>query len=202
MIKKKAFLLVVILFAGCPQSEKMVESNKDETTAPAKTEAVQDSSQSVSESVPTSPANATSPAAAKHPTLEELTSLLSLEIESDEVQSLVKKYQLQQSQKFDEGELNAEDHAFTLMFRANRVDNVILQASPWSDLHSDPNWSIYSHSLPNGLLATDGQKEVESKLGKPTKVNGDRWKDDKFELWVHFEEDGNAIRSVWVSLVE
>ena len=139
MIKCIAISLMLILFVGCPQPEGTVESNSDETTAPAETEPDRDPSESMADSAsakpnePASVENASSPAPANHPTLEELTSLLSLEIESDEVQSLVTKFGLGQSQKFDEGSFTAKDQAFTLMFRGNRIDNVIFRASPWPE---------------------------------------------------------------------
>lgn len=138
--------------------------------------------------------------AADHPELSELTPLLTRPIESDEVQALVKKYHLRKAVKFDSGSFVSEDQAFSLMFRKDLIDNIILQVSPWPKGYGDANWTTYRQPLPANLKPTDGRKEVEAKLGKPT--GADRWvdKDDKtLLLWVHFAKKDAAIEEVWVS---
>ena len=134
-----------------------------------------------------------------HPELKEITPLLSLPIDSDEVQAVVKKYHLQKGYKFDSGSFTSEDQAYRLMFNENRIDNIILRASPWPKEYGDANWTVYSHPLPSNLRPTDGRKEVEGKLGKPTKPDGDRWVDKTMLLWVHFANRDAAIDEVWVS---
>ena len=112
--------------------------------------------------------------AADHPALSELTPLLTRAIDSDEIQALVKKYHLKKGYKFDAGSFTPEDHAYTLMFRENRISAIILQALPWPKGYGDANWTTYSHPLPRNLKATDTRKSVEDKLGKPSKPDEDR----------------------------
>ena len=137
--------------------------------------------------------------AADQPALSELTSLLTQSVASDAVQALVKKYDLREGHKFDSGSFTAKDEAYTLMFRHNRIDAVILRASPWPKGSADANWTTYSNPLPRNLKATDSRKDVEKKLGKPTKPDSDRWTDKTAELWIHFDERGDSIEEVWVS---
>ncbi len=137
--------------------------------------------------------------AADHPELKELAPLLSQPIDSDAVQTVVKKYQLDKTYKFDSGSFTPEDRAYKLMFRENRISNIILRASPWPKGYSDPNWTVYSHPLPSTLNPADSRKDVEGKLGKPTNPGGDRWVKKKVLLWVHFAEGDAAIDEIWVS---
>ena len=64
--------------------------------------------------------------ATDHPELSELTPLLTRPNSSDEVQALVKKYQLKKIYKFASGSFTSEDQAYTLMFRENRINAIIL----------------------------------------------------------------------------
>lgn len=136
--------------------------------------------------------------AADHPKLDELTPLLGKPIDSDEVQSLVKKYDLRKGYKFDAGSFTSGDEAYSLLFRENRVSAIILRASPWPKGYGEANWTVYSRALPHDLKATDDRKQVENKLGKPTVARGDRWLDGALDVWVHFAEKEAAIEEVWV----
>jgi hypothetical protein len=137
---------------------------------------------------------------ADHPALTELTPLLTLHIDSKEVQAVAKKYDLQKGYKFDQGSFTARDEAFTLMYRRDRIESIILRAAPWSKSESDPGWTTYSKALPHDLKATDARQDVEKKLGQPTKPGGDRWSDGKFELWVHFGPKDASIEAIWISV--
>jgi hypothetical protein len=135
--------------------------------------------------------------AAEHPQVNELTPLLSLPIDSNVVQAVVKKYHLERTYKFDSGSFTSEDQAFSLMYRENRIVHIILRASPWPDGYGEANWRVYSHPLPGSLKPTDNRKDVEQKLGKPT--TPDRWIDKTLLLWVHFTKREAGIEEVWVS---
>jgi hypothetical protein len=137
--------------------------------------------------------------AAEHPPLSELYPLLSLPIDSGLVQGIVKKHDLQKMYKFDSGTLTSADHAFTLVFRNNRIKTIVLRVSPWPKGSGEANWTTYSQPLPRKLLATDRRKEIENKLGQPTQPGGDLWIGESMLLWVHFEEKVAAISEVWVS---
>ena len=137
--------------------------------------------------------------ATDHPELSELTPLLTRPNSSDEVQALVKKFQLKKIYKFASGSFTSEDQAYTLMFRENRINAIILRTSPWPKGFGEANWATHSHPLPRNLKATDCRKDVEDKFGKPNKPGGDRWTDETRELWVHFGENDADIEAVWVS---
>ena len=122
--------------------------------------------------------------AADHPLVGELTALLAKSIDSDEVQALAKKYDLRQSYKFDSGSFSSQDKAYTLMCSGNRIDAIILRASPYPKGYSEASWTVYSHPLPHDLKATNDRKQVEEKLGKPTKPGGDRWIKKSTQIWI------------------
>jgi len=208
MVKAKTLVLILTLLVGCERSERMVESNVEANSVPAsKTEAAQKPSHSEHGStnirvpVPVRNASATL-LVANHPELKEITPLLSLAIDSERVQSFVKKYHLRKGHKFDSGSFTSEDQAYTMIFRENRIVYVVLHASPWPEGYGDPNWSVYSRPLPSNLRPTDGRKDVVAKLGKPIETNGNRWVNNSMLLWLHFTDEDTAIDEVWVSAAQ
>lgn len=136
---------------------------------------------------------------AEHPTIDELLPLLSQPIESEAVQAVVKKYDLEKGAKGDSGSFRPRDNAYVLMFRENRISTVILQASPYPKGYGEPHWAPYAHALPRNLKPTDSRSDVVKKLGKPTPPGNDHWIDDKLDVWVFFGPKDAFIQELYVS---
>ena len=212
MKKLEALALSLTLLVSCERAETMVESNVNANNATAfQIESVQKPSHSEHVSpkaqagfhIPTPIVNTSAAQlVTSHPELKELTPLLSRSIDSDQLQAFIAKHHLIKGHKGDSGSFTSEDQAYTLMFRDNRIVNVILKASPWPKGYGDPNWSVYSHPLPSSLSPKDGREDVITKLGKPTQTSGNRWVDNSMVLWVHFQDEGTAIDSVWLSTAQ
>jgi len=119
--------------------------------------------------------------AANHPDLSELTPLLKRSIDSDEGSAHREEVSSQKGLQVRFRLVRSDDEAFRLMFSENRIDDIILQASPWPKGYDDANWTTYSHPLPGNLKPTDDRKAVETKLGKPAETHPRPWldKEDK-----------------------
>ena len=70
--------------------------------------------------------------------------------------------------------------------------------TPPHDGYAQDNWRSFSKTLPNRLSADDGRADVVSKLGQPTKPDGDQWHHDGLEIWVHFDGDESGIDELYI----
>ena len=213
MVKKiRAVILALIVCAGCERAEQTVESNMNPSVASVvKPETAPMSSQHANDSANTQPSFHVPDIAentlatlkvVNHPELNEITPLLSLSIDSDHVQAFVQRYHLRKGHKGGSGSFTSADQAYTLMFRENRIESIILKASPWPKNYGDPHWAVYSQPLPGKLTPTDSRNDVATKLGKPIQVDGNHWANNSIVLWCHFQDEDTAIDEVWVSAAQ
>jgi hypothetical protein len=99
------------------------------------------------------------------PNLKELCSLFGVDISSPGISGFVKKYSLKKAAKGPSGAYSPEDQAYSVMFRQNKVNTIILQSNQGTWQPDD--WGAYT-DLPFGLSFGDSHKTVAKKLDLKT----------------------------------
>ena len=136
--------------------------------------------------------------AAEQPDWKELQQLLGKPIASKEVVDFVKTYELKERAKGNSGSFRAPHESYSVMFRQDTVDTIVLHASPWPKGFGDADWTPYAKPLLAGLTPVDGRKEVERKLGAPTKPGGDWWIHGELTIWVIFNKQESSIDELYI----
>ncbi len=140
--------------------------------------------------------------AAEHPVWADLAMLYGQSRDSKAVTKFVREHKLEEITKGPSGSLTPDDHAYSLLYRANRINTVVIKVTPPPNGYAQDNWCSYSETLPCKLVAGDGRPEVVEKLGQPTKPGGDRWCHDGVEVWVFFNDGETGINELYIWPVE
>ncbi len=139
---------------------------------------------------------------AAHPQWSELANLFGKEKDSPEVAALVRMEMLGETTKGPSGNFTPDDYSYSLLYRENKIETIVLKVTPPPQGYAQENWRSYAQPLPGGLAADDGRAEVVKKLGEPTRPGGDTWLLMDWELWVHFNQEESAISELYVSRLE
>jgi hypothetical protein len=132
-----------------------------------------------------------------HPDWRTLDALFGQPIDSTLVQAVGKKHSLAQGQKFDSGELRPADNAYTILYRENRVECIILRL--WSAPgYGDPGWKFYAPVLPFGLKATDDLDAMEKKLGLGDPPRSGHVQHDDYRLTLLHERGDTRIEELYI----
>ena len=136
--------------------------------------------------------------AADDPKWEELKVLFGLNIESEKVKQVVRTYDLSKAAKGDSGSFTPKHHAYSLMFRGNKISTIVLHVSPLPKGYGDPGWLPYAGELPSRIKPSSRLKELITLFGESHTKQGHTWISDGLDIWVHFSDDG-SISSLYVS---
>jgi len=139
-------------------------------------------------------------AKSQHPEWSTLVSLFGRLKDSDYVVDYTSKHGMRELSKGSSGSYVPQDWAYSLMFRDNRIETIVLRASPSTEDYGEKHWRPYSQSMPGELSPQDSRAEVIKKLGKPTTLGGDRWLHNGLVLWVHFDKAEKSIFELLMSL--
>ena len=137
--------------------------------------------------------------AAEHPPWDVLAKLFGQGKSTPNVVKLVAAEKLSEITKGPSGAFTPNDHAYSLLYRKNKIETIKVQVGPWNRTSSEPHWQPYSGELPGGLTASDGREEVIKKLGTPIENRKDTWLHDKLMIWVHFDQKEESISVLYVS---
>jgi hypothetical protein len=132
-------------------------------------------------------------AAGSHPEWDNLSELYGQRVNSPKFTAFAKQHDLKKSQKFDEGSFTPKHHAFSILFRSNQVDCIILHVADWT--WGDEGWIPYDQPLPFGLVKTDTIAQVTAKHGKPDKH---MWFVKKFKVLPHFDKKTGHISEIYI----
>lgn len=120
--------------------------------------------------------------------------------DSAEVASFVETHGLRESTKGPSGSFTPHDHSYSILYRENRVDTIVLRVSPFPKEHSEKHWRPYTRKLPGKLSPRDGRAAVVERLGDPVKSRRSTWIHRGVYIWVHFDEKQNSIDELFVSM--
>jgi hypothetical protein len=123
--------------------------------------------------------------AADDPKWEELKVLFGLNIESEKVNHVVRKYDLSKTAKGESG-------SFT------KISTIVLHVSPWPKGYGDPGWRPYAGDLPSRIKPSSRLKDLITLFGESHTKQGHTWSSDGLDIWVHFSDDG-TISELYVS---
>ena len=128
------------------------------------------------------------------PSWDELAMLYGQSVDSTNMVAFAQRYGLRKHRKFDEGGFTPENNSFSVLFRRNTVDCVILHIKhTWGD----KKWTAYDHELPFGLSPTNTLAQVIGKFGT-TNAGPETWLISDFKVWPHFQDKTNAIFEVYM----
>ena len=133
------------------------------------------------------------------PTVIELKAFLGVAIDDPEFVKFAKDNNLKKAYKFDEGTFSPEDSSFSLLYRKDKIEKILLSVRR----PGESELKTYTAELPSKIAADDGLEKVIERCGKPDSVSANKDKShvvagfDKRRLIVVFENE--RISEVWLS---
>ncbi len=137
--------------------------------------------------------------AAEHPSWDSLAKLFDKPKDAPEVVALVRERELSEITKGPSGSISSRDQSYSLLYRQNKINTIVVRVAPWREKFSEPHWQVFSGKLPGDLSVDDGRDEVIKKLGMPLESRKNTWKQNGLHIWVHFNQKQDGISELFVS---
>lgn len=133
------------------------------------------------------------------PAWNEIRALFGRDVASSEVKKFVATHQLSEITKGPSGSFTPGHHAYSLLYRENRISTVVLRVSAWPEESGEKHWRAFEGDLPAGIRRDHLRKDILALLGEPITKAADTWQADGLELWIFFNRTTGVIDEIYIS---